>query len=268
LTYKPSEELFVNKVPKVVFLFLFVLVFPVTVRSQGYAGDAATSEPLMIIDKPTAGMLKRGEFELTSNFYEQGGILVGINVGVFDQFSFGVSYGGTDIIGSSRIGWNPEPGVNARFRIINENFVMPAIALGFDSQGKEPFLDADSLRRYTIKSPGFFAAASKNYSILGNLSIHGGLNMTLERHDGDKDLDAYVGGEKSIGRDISLFGEYDFGFNDDQTIGRGRGYLNLSLRWSWGKGLVVGFDLKNVTKNQQNISIGTRTIEIDYVGEF
>ncbi len=262
-----SKEIGVKTLASVFFIVL-ALFQPTRVLAQSYAGDDANVEPTVIIDKPTAGLLKRGHYEITSNFYQQGGVLVGIAVGVFDQFSFGISYGGTDIIGSNKTTMNPFPGVNAKLRIINENFLTPAITIGFDSQGKEPYLDADSLKRYTIKSPGVYAAASKNYSFLGNLSIHGGLNMSLERIDGDKDMNAYAGVEKSVGKDVSIFGEYDFAFNDDQSLGRGRGYLNLAVRWSWGKGLVVGIDLKNVTKNQQNISVGTRTIEIDYIGAF
>ena len=237
-------------------------------EAQSYAGEGATIEPTMIIDKPTAGMLKRASFSVESNFYQQGGVLVGISVGIFEQFSFGISYGGTNIIGHDKITMNPFPGVNAKLRLLNESPVMPAVALGFDSQGKEPYLDADSLKRYTIKSPGAYVAASKNYSFLGNLSLHGGLNMSMERQDGDKDLNFYAGLEKSVGKDISVLAEYDFAINDNQVVGEGKGYLNFAFRWSWGKGLVVGFDLKNVVKNQENVNIGNRTLKIDFIGSF
>jgi predicted porin len=145
---------------------------------------------------------------------------------------------------------------------------MPALALGFDSQGKGPYVD--STNRYTIKSPGFYLAGSKNYSFLGNLSVHGGLNLSLERGDGDKDPNFYVGVEKSIGKDISIYAEYDFANNDNnsRSLGKRKGYLNLAFRWSWGKGLVVGFDLKNVIKNQDHVIIGDRTLQLDFVGSF
>lgn len=238
--------------------------------AQSYAGEGAKIEPTMLIDKPTAGMLKRAHYAISSNYFQRGGVLVGVSVGLFDQFSFGISYGGTEIIGPNKIQMNPQPGINAKLRLFDETLMMPAFALGFDSQGKEPFLEADSLNRYTIKSPGVYVAASKNYAFMGNLSVHGGLNLSLEKDDGDNDMNAYLGVEKTLGPDISLLAEYDFAFNDNhlRALGEGRGYLNLGLRWSWGKGLIIGFDLKNVSKNQKNVSVGNRTLHIDYIGAF
>ncbi len=251
-----------------ILFFAFVLGFTQRSAAQGYAGESATLEPTALIDKPTAGMLKRGNFFIGANFYQRGGVLAGVAVGLFDIFSFGISYGGTDIIGPNKIEMNPWPGVNAKLRIIQETAFMPAIALGFDSQGKEPYLD--SLSRYTIKSPGFYAVASKNYAFMGNLSMHGGLNYSMENKDGDKDMNIFIGAEKSLGEMLSLIGEFDFAFNDDNTraLGRGRGYFNFGIRLSAGDGLMIGFDLKNVTKNQQNIQIGNRVLQLEYVGHF
>jgi hypothetical protein len=258
-------------------IFSFIIIFFLLVASsrekvfaQSYAGEGATVEPTMLIDKPTAGLLKRGSYSVTSNFYQQGGVLVGISVGIFEPFTFGISYGGTDIIGPNKIAMNPLPGVNAKLRIISESSMMPALAFGFDSQGKEPYLSADTLKRYTIKSPGVYIAVSKNYEFLGNLSLHGGLNKSMETSDGDKDLNMYVGLEKSFGRDISIMLEYDLAANDNNNyaLGKGKGYFNFGFRWTWGKGLIVGFNLKNITRNQDNINVGNRTLQIDYIGNF
>jgi hypothetical protein len=246
---------------------LSIFLLPV-LQAQSYVGDAATIEPTTIVDKPTAGILKKGSYSVRTNFFERGGVLVGLSVGVFDNFSFGISYGGTEIIGSNKIQMNPLPGVNVKLRLVDEATTMPALALGFDSQGKEPYVDSTS--RYTIKSPGFYLVGSKNYSFLGNLSVHGGMNLSMERGDGDKDLNFYVGAEKSIGKDISILAEYDFANNDNNSraLGKGKGYLNFAFRWSWGKGLIVGFDLKNVIKNQDNVEIGNRALQLDFVGSF
>jgi hypothetical protein len=255
-----------SRLSPVLSVFLLLVGLPFSVVAQSYAGDEATVEPIFIVDKPTAGMLHRATYAVSGNFFQNGGVLTSIAVGVFDRFMIGISYGGTDIIGPAAIRMNPLPGVQAKLRIISEGSILPAIAVGFDSQGKEPYVD--SLSRYAIKSPGAYISASRNYAFLGNLSVHGGVNFTMERQDGDKDMNAYLGLEKSIGEAISVLAEYDFGFNDNhgQAVGEGKGYLNLAFRWNWGGGLVVGFDLKNVTKNQKNISVANRTLQIDFVG--
>jgi hypothetical protein len=265
-----EKETKVNKLILIAVVWLLTIVNFDPVLAQSYAGDQANVEPVKLIDKPTAGLLKRGSYFVSSNFYQRGGLLVGIMVGIFDPFTFGISYGGTDIIGQNKIDMNPIPGVYAKLRLVSEGTILPAFALGFDSQGKEPYLSADSLKRYTIKSPGIFLAASKNYAVLGNLSLHAGLNRSLETNDGDSDMDAYIGVEKSLSSDISIMLEYDFAVNDNHgnAIGKGYGYFNFGFRWAWGKGLVVGFDLKNITKNQDNVNVGNRTLQIDYIGYF
>jgi hypothetical protein len=257
-------------IDKIPMLIILIAATYDLAMAQSYAGSSASIEPTMLVDKPTAGLLKRGSYSVSSNFFQRGGMLIGITVGIFEPFTFGISYGGTGIIGKDSINMNPIPGVNAKLRLIGEGILMPALAVGFDSQGKEPYLGADSLKRYTIKSPGVYVTASKNYAFLGNLSIHGGLNKSLETGDGDGDLNMFVGVEKSLSSDISIMLEYDFGANDNHghALGKGNGYLNFGFRWSWGKGLVVGFDLKNITKNQDNVNVGNRTLQIDYIGEF
>jgi len=233
---------------------------------QGSAGSEGKIEPRYLVDIPTAGLLDQGSFAFDVNFFESGGVLLGLSAGVLDRLNFGISYGGTNIIGAEKPNWNKLPGVSIKFRLFDEaDEMIPAIAIGFDSQGKEAYVD--SLARYTIKSPGFFVVGSKNFSILGYLSIHGGFNLSLERGDGDNDLNAFLGVEKSVGNDISIMLEHNFGFNDSnhEALGKGRGYLNFGFRWSLGSGFTFGFDLKDIIRNQQDISIGNRTIRLEYV---
>ena len=261
-----------NQVKKISLILMTGLLMAAaeTAVAQSYAGESATIEPTMLIDKPTAGLLKRGSYSVSSNFFQNGGMLLGISVGIFEPFTFGISYGGTDIIGPNKIEMNPMPGVNAKLRLVSETTSMPALAIGFDSQGKEPYLNADTLKRYTVKSPGAYIAVSKNYEFLGNLSFHAGVNKSMEINDGDKDLNMYVGAEKSLGKDISIMLEFDFAANDNNgyALGKGNGYLNFGFRWTCAKGLVVGFNLKNITKNQDNVNVGNRTLQIDYIGVF
>ena len=229
----------------------------------------ANIEPRYIIDMPTAGLLQRGSYSIDMDFFQHGGMMMRINAGILHSLSFGISYGANHVVGSDKIDPNPLPGINIRLRIIDETTVSPAVLLGFDSQGKESYID--ELDRYTIKSPGFYVAASKNYNILGHLSVHGGVNYSLESSDGSDGLNLYTGLEKSVGPDISLLLEYNLGLNDSRAdaVGRGRGYLSTGMRWSFGRGFTLGFDLKDLFKNQPDrISVGNRTVYIEYVSFF
>jgi hypothetical protein len=233
--------------------------------AQGSSGEKATFEPRFLIDMPTAGMLPHNTLALDLDFYHTGGLLVGFSIGLFDRLDAGLSYGGVGIIGTESPAWNNSPGFHLKVRLIEESILLPAIALGFDSQGKEEYVDPPG--RYVIKSRGIYAVASKNYSAMGSLSLHGGVNYSLERGDDDTDPDFFVGIEKTIGAAVSAVGEYDLGLNDTNAdaLGRGRGYLNVGVRASLGKGLTLCLNLKDLLRNQQTISIGNRTISIEFL---
>jgi hypothetical protein len=160
---------------------------------------------------------------------------------------------------------NDVPGAAVKVRVLDESMFLPALALGFDSQGRDGYIK--SLNRYSIKSPGFFAVVSKNYSMLGYLSLHGGVNYTLERGDGDRDVNGYLGVEKTIGPFVSLSLEYNLGLNDNNSsaIGRGRGYLNSALDISVGGGLTLGIHLKDLAGNARNVRVANRTFRIEFV---
>ncbi len=247
-------------------MFLFVALFSYSIFAQGTSGTDAKYEYRYLIDMPTAGVLEKGYVGVSMDVMPLGVVISKIEVGVFENFSFGISYGGSNIIGTGKIDWYKLPGVNLRARIIDETEALPALTFGFDSQGKG-FYDK-TLDRYQIKSPGFFVAASKNFQFLGYLSVHGMINYSLERKDNDKDLNMAVGAEKTIGGKISLIAEYDFAINDNKgnAFGRGSGYLNMGLRWSVGDGFTLGLNLRDLLDNKKFSSYqADRGIFVEYV---
>ena len=250
---------------KLLLFFNFILISSTVMFAQGTAGSGAKFEYRYLIDMPTAGILKKGFVGVTSDVLPQGVLIERLEVGVFDNISFGISYGGADIIGAGTPQWYKYPGVNIRFRAVNESTVFPALTFGFDSQGKGVYFDSTS--RYAIKSPGFFAAASKNFSFLGYLSLHGTINYSLESKDGEDFMDLSVGAEKTIGQNVSLIGEYDFAFNDNaDKYGAGNGYLNVGIRWSIGEGFTLGFDLRDLLDNKKwSPSTADRALRIEYI---
>jgi hypothetical protein len=250
---------------KITSLFYF-LVFSTLLIAQGSGGTNAKYEYRSLIDLPTAGILQKGFSGVSLDVMPDGVLISKIEVGVFDGFSFGISYGGSNIIGSGQIDWYKLPGINIRARIIDENQALPAITVGFDSQGKG-YYDR-SLDRYQIKSPGFFAAAAKNFEFLGYFSVHGVLNYSLERNDNDKNINLGIGFEKTIGSKVSVVGEYDFAVNDnaDKSLGKGNGYLNLGVRWSVGDGLTLGLNLRDLLENKKFVgNKADRGIFVEYV---
>ena len=251
------------------YVVCFILGICPCTYGQGSAGSGSEIEPRYLVDVPTAGMPAKGSFALDLDFYQEGGVLLGLSAGILDRLSFGISYGGTNLIGSDEPVMNSVPGVNVKIRIIEENVVLPAIVLGFDSQGRDGYVKA--LSRYLIKSPGLYAAASKNYSLLGFFSIHGGANYSLERADDDRDFNIFAGVEKSIGGAVSLVLEYNLAANDSdsKSLGKGRGYLNSGVKWSVGGGLTLAVCLKDLVRNSSNdVTVGNRTVKIEYARAF
>jgi hypothetical protein len=253
---------------KVVLTGILLFCAGVAANAQGSAGSSAKLEPRYLIDIPIAGMVDRGSFAVDIDFYQSGGVLAGFTVGVLDRLSLGLSYGGSKLIGGEPPVMNDLPGVNVKIRLLEEGFLFPALALGFDSQGKDGYIK--SLNRYAIKSPGFYAVISKNYATLGFLSLHCGVNYSLERADGDRDPNVFAGIEKTIGPVVSLMAEYNLGLNDNDgnAIGRGKGYLNAALKISLGGGVTLGVNFKDLARNAEDVDVANRTVRIEFSRPF
>lgn len=234
--------------------------------AQGTSGSSAKYEYRYLIDMPTTGLINKGFAGITMEAMPYGVFMTKIELGVFDGVSFGLSFGGGNVIGSGIINWYKLPGINFRVRIIEESLALPTITAGFESQGKG-FFDK-SLNRYEIKSPGFFVAASKNFDLLGYFSIHGALNYSLERDDNDKDLNLAFGFEKTVGEIFSILAEYDIAFNDNTltAIGDGYGYMNFGVRCSIGDGLTIGLNLRDMLQNKKiDQNIADRGLFVEFI---
>ncbi len=248
------------------FFTLFMLIITTRSFSQGTAGESAKFEHRYLIDMPAAGILDKGYVGIISNVMPSGVVINKIEVGVFDNLCFGISYGGSNIIGSGKVNWYNLPGVNIRYKFFNESVSFPSITIGFDSQGKG--LEFENPERYEIKSLGFFVAASKNYQFLGYLSLHAATHYSLEKNDGDNFLNFKIGAEKTIGPNFSFVAEYDFGFNDNSatSLGEGNGYLNIGLKFSAGLGFTLGFEVRDIFNNRRwNPNSADRALSIEYI---
>ncbi len=235
-------------------------------QSQAPAASDARPEPRALVDVPTAGMLRGGMSAFQADFFQADGINAGFAYGLTDRLMIGLSYGGSSMIGTGSPDWNEVPGFLARVRVIEESAGFPALALGFESQGAEGYVD--STDRFTIKSTGFYLVGSKNYEASGYLGFHGGINYSLETADGERGLNLFAGLDKSIGSFLSLTGEYNFGWNDNgnRSLGRrGRGYLNAGVSVFPGAGIALALHFKDLFDNQPRPGFATRTLRVEFV---
>jgi hypothetical protein len=225
---------------KMVFAVFFFLLLSIHIL-------AAIDNPLfLLVDNPTCGNYHRGQYELRARMEPEGGVLGGVYIGITDNFSIGVSYGGDRVIGYGDIEGYKHPEVEVRFRIFEETLLYPAFALGFSSQGHGPQIE--SFDRYRIKSKGFYGVVSKNFELIGDLSLHGGINYSLEQDDGNNNLNVFLGLEKSIADKFSLICDYDFAFNEGIDAYRENGYLNAGLKGYFLPHIAIEFAVRNLLK--------------------
>ena len=235
---------------------IVVSVFVAGIMVCASARTGSASEPLTIVDFPTAGLYQRGEYGIAIDVYSKGGLLAGLGVGFSRFLSFGITYGGVNVIGSGDPKMNPRPEVNIRVRILEETVAMPAVAIGFDSQGYGKYgkyhgdstHSSDFEERYLVKSRGVYAVASKNWELAGPFSLHGGISYSLENKN-DHDATIFVGVIKSLAGVIDLSAEFDFASNDNEgpiTIVERRGYLNASVAWYMSENLRLAFEVRDL----------------------
>lgn len=206
---------------------------------------------------PTAGILQKGEAEITSKLFKNDGMLIGANVGLVQYFMFGVSFSGEHVVGDEEPEWQNIVGFSAKYRLMDETEKNPAIVIGFDNQGSGRYWK--DYKRYDYKSKGVYLAFSKNYLLLGNLGFTAGTNYSLENEE-DGDLDLFFGFDKSIGNKLNLLVDYSVGINDYESdkaedvekkklLGRGKGYLNAGLKLELTPTLALQVNFNDILGN-------------------
>ncbi len=257
------------------FVLLIALCGAVASAQDSSSGEDASSrvEPRFLVDAPTAGVLKKGQYEVGMRLFANGGMLGQVQVGMTNRFMFGISWGGERFVGTGSVDFNPLPGVDVRYRALEETFGGPAVTVGFSNQGFGRYIekiDTVKVERYTQKSKGFFVVASKNYQFMGNLGFHGGVNWSItEKKDKDKDINLFVGADKSINEELSVVGEYDFGWNDNKDwVGHGRGYLNLGAKLNFNGQLQLEFMVRDVLNNSKEQGKFSREFRVSFVDTF
>lgn len=225
--------------------------------------------PRRMIDSPTAGTLRRGSFDTELRAFPDGGMLAILQIGLTSRWQIGISYGGTNVISSNDPEWNPRMQFLTKIQLIAESFAMPAVAIGFEEQGFGLWID--SLGRYQIKSKGFYGVVSKGYRSSSFMSsIHGGINYSREDND-DDNVNFFCGADMLFDNNVGLVGEYDLALNDDRvpySLGKGRGYLNASVRWVLIDKVLIEGAIKDILRNRKDTDSIGRELRLIYVEQF
>jgi hypothetical protein len=227
------------------------------------------SELRWIIDTPTAGMLAKGSFDMDFRTFSGGGLQTTLAIGLMDRFSIGLAYGASRALTDSTPDWDPRLEFQLRLRLLEEGEGLPAIAVGYSSQGYGKY--DNEKRRFQVKSPGFYLVFSKNFSIYSYpAGFHWGVNYSLENKI-DNDPSGFIGFNTELGNDMLYLAEYDFATNDNKpngNYGRGRGFLNMGLAWYLTDMLSLELDLKNLLRNRKDASAIDREARLVYVEFF
>jgi len=228
-------------------------------------------QPRNIIDAPTAWTLPRGCFDMTLRVIPNGGIIGSTNIGLSNRFMIGISYGAENIISEEKADWYPRIEFNVKLRLIDEAYYLPAFSVGFISQGYGSYSDA--YKRYDYKSKGFYGVITRSlYFYNLTLGGHIGVNYSMENEvDKEKDPAFFFGIDTQFNNDIAILAEYDLALNDDKSgteYGRGRGYLNLSVKWLYSENLELEAVFKNLLNNRTEANSFDRELRFTYVEYF
>ncbi len=235
--------------------------------------------PRWLVDMPTAGTLPRGHFSLGIRIFSEGGGLGYTNIGLSNRFMVGISFGGTNVIANREPDWYPTLEFSVRFRVIDELPYLPAMSVGFSSQGYGSYNARQD--RYAYKSRGFYAVASRSfYFYKWTAGWHGGVNYATSdeevEHAGedlaDSDLSLFLGFDATFNYNLALLLEYDAAINDDRSAndfaGEGRGYLNLSVKWLFTRNLEIELIGKDLLTNRPESDTFSREVRLTYIDSF
>ncbi len=236
------------------------------------AGSLYEFAPRDLIDAPTAGTLRRGCFDIVMRVYSSGGILAGAAIGLSNSLMIGMSYGAEGIISDRSTTRNPQIEFQVKLKLISEEYMLPAFAIGFNSQGYGSYLYDQ--QRYTFKSKGFFGVISRSFYV-GNIGVggHVGVNYSLENDvDNDEEPSVYFGLDAGFAHDIGFVAEYDMALNDDRgtaKYAKGRGYLSLGLKWLYKENLELELILHDLLVNRrEEVTTFGRELRFTYIEFF
>ncbi|MCL2039855.1 MAG: hypothetical protein FWG85_05445 [Bacteroidetes bacterium] len=233
-------------------LILFVIVAP---KTQADEIKIDSYQPRYIVDMPSAGTLDNLQYSVDALLVGNGGFLVDVTVGIFKIVNVSMSYGGTGVIGNSTMNLQKYPGFHLKTKLLQEKETVPAIAIGFNSQGKGIYYkrnDDMSDDRHEQLAPDFYLAASKSFKWpVGSLALSAGVNYSLLVPD-DKGINVYAGIEQSILNVCAIALEINPNLNDKNKMIWKDGktlMLNGALKFTPLEDMIIEVQIKDIFRN-------------------
>ncbi|MFH2202558.1 MAG: hypothetical protein ABIJ96_05555 [Elusimicrobiota bacterium] len=128
----------------------------------------------LLIDVPTAGVADHSGFSSRTRFFSNGGVVEFLNFGVYPRVNLGVSANVDGLIGSRPPVRITRPELQFKIRAFDGDRIIPALAVGFDSQG---YLHNRGDKRYNQRQHGLYFIGSQEIGLPG-LMAHAGMYVS------------------------------------------------------------------------------------------
>lgn len=248
---------------KIKYLCLLAIIISV----WEYAGAVMPTE---LIEVPTAHVNEYGNFDLNLRMYNQGSVLTRITVSALKNIDMGIYINVENATGNAAVKMT-RPELMIKCRLFNSGEIMPALAIGYNSQGKGmyfrkddyiPYLDIITEENvYSEKERGLFAVLSMGEFYSG-LGISAGINANdLEEFKFKDDVYMFIGISQRLSEEMYFLAEYDNIKDSNNNDKR----LDMGLRYMPIPGLTVEFAVKNIEHNYRDID---RILRIAYSGTY
>ena len=215
---------------------------------------------------PPANMMETNITQIELRFMPDGDFIAGLQLGIFNRLTLGLSYGANNLLSYNELQWNRNIGFLIKYLICTEGRWNPALSVGIDTQGwgYEHNNPASGERRFLFKAPGLYAAFGKNFYPLciGAIGVHTVLNYNFIEAEDDRDVNLMFGMNKSIWKWFSFVTEYDLALNDNsfQAYSSGSGYINFALRYRPVEQLIIELSIIDVTGDNSMANSETTVI--------
>lgn len=217
-----------------------------------------------LIDAQSAHTLPRAAYSLGMRVVPNGGVLLGLRVGIAPYLHVGLSYGAENVVGSGDPVWNERVELEVKLRVAEDGQFgpVPTIAVGYDSRGYGRQLADGS---YEKPSQGLYVAASKTLPFSEFWQAHAGVSRTFEIEQAKPDF--FVGLTARLSQEFSAILEYQLTAEAENRQAKA-GYLNAGLRWLFVGQFEIDLYFRNLTSSSDTTELSSRSIAFAFYDSF